>query len=533
MSTRHSFGEIHLDVTAGRERRQAKPDAETPFRIAILGDFSGRANRGFYESGDALARRRPLMIDRDNFDSVLAKIAPQLELGSGGEGSLCISLRFADLDDFHPDKLFERVPIFQKLREMRRKLSDPATFSQTAAELGLVSSEAAPGAAPLPQATPASAPGHARAPQVRSEDIESVVSGSLLSDMVEATEGRTEKAAARRPDELTTLVNKIVAPHLVARADPRQAELVAMIDKATSAQMAALLHAPDFQALEAAWRTVFLLVRNIETDSRLKLFLIDVSKQELTVDLLAADDLSSTGIYKLLVEKTVGTPGAEPWAVIAGNLTVGPGLEDVKLLARMAHVAASAGAPFVAGASPALLGCDSVSGLPDPRQWRNQIPAESAALWQSLRSAPEARWVGLALPRFLLRLPYGKDTEPAELFQFEEMPDPNAHEDYLWGNAAQACALLLAQTFTEQGWELRPGSVSEIGGLPLYVYAAEGESRTLPCAEVSLTQSAAEKMLENGFMPLASLKEQPTVRLVRFQSIAEPPSALAGRWDSA
>jgi type VI secretion system protein ImpC len=472
------------------------------------------------------------MIDRDNFDSVLAKIAPQLELASGGDDGFGISLRFADLDDFHPAKLFERVPIFQKLREMRQKLSDPATFSKTAAELGLVSSVGAPGPAPQAQATSPGGPGHAPEPQVRSEDIESVVSGSLLSEMVEATEGRAEKDAPRRPDEWATLVNKIVAPHLVARADPRQAELVALIDKATSAQMAALLHAPDFQALEAAWRAVFLLVRNVETDSRLKLFLIDISKQELAADLLAAEDLISTGMYKLLVEKTVVTPGAEPWAVIAGNLTLGPGLEDIKLLARMANVAASAGAPFVAGASPALLGCYSVSGLPDPRQWKNQIPGESAALWQSLRRSPEARWVGLALPRFLLRLPYGKDTEAVELFQFEEMADPSAHEDYLWGNAAFACALLLAQSFTEQGWELRPGSISEIGGLPLYVYAVEGEPRTLPCAEVSLTQTAAEKMMENGFMPLASLKDQPTVRLVRLQSIADPLSSLAGRWSS-
>ena len=518
MSTRHSFGEIHLDVTAGRERSHARPDAETPFRIAILGDFSGRANRGLCEGGDAVASRHPVMIDRDNFDSVLAKIAPRLDLASGGEDSFGISLQFADLDDFHPDKLFERLQIFRKLREMRQKLSDPATFSKTAAELGLVSS--------------AGAPGHTPVPRVRSEEIESVVSGSLLAEMVEATEDRAEKDAPRRPDEWATLVNKIVAPHLVARADPRQAELVALIDKATSAQMGALLHAPDFQALEAAWRAVFLLVRNIETDSRLKLFLIDVPKQELAADLLASDDLSSTGIYKLLVEKTVGTPGAEPWAVIAGNLTMGPSLEDIKLLARLANVAASAGAPFVAGASPALLGCDSVSGLPDPRQWKNQIPAESAASWKSLRSSPEARWVGLALPRFLLRLPYGKDTESVELFQFEEMPDPCAHENYLWGNAAFACALLLAQSFTEQGWELRPGSLSEIGGLPLYAYAVEGEPRTLPCAEVSLTQTAAEKMMENGFMPLASLKEQPTVRLVRFQSIADPLSYLAGRWQS-
>jgi type VI secretion system protein ImpC len=521
MSARHSFGEVHLDVDTGRERAQVRPEPETPFRIAILGDFSGRANRGLSESGDALATRRPMLIDRDNFDSVLAKIAPRLELAPEGEDGFRIPLRFTDLDDFHPDRLFEQVEIFRKLREMLQKLNDPATFEKTASELGLVRKHPV---GIVPQVLPQ---------QVSSADIQRVVSGSLLDEMVEATEGRAaEEYPSKRADEWAALLKEIVAPHVVAKADPLQAKLVTLIDKATSAQMAALLHAPDFQALEAAWRALFFLVRNVETDTKLKLFLIDVSKQELADDLLTSGSLGSTGIYKLLVEKSIGTPGAEPWAAIAGNFTFGPTLEDAELLARIAKVAASAGAPFVAGASPRLLGCDSVLDLPDPRRWKVQMSAAVAASWQALRSSAEARFAGLAIPRFLLRLPYGKDTEPTELFQFEEVADPSAHGNYLWGNAAFACALLLAESFAEQGWELRPGTISEISGLPVYVYTVEGEPTTLPCAEVLLTQTAAEEMMERGFMPLASLKDQPTVLLVRFQSISDPLSSLAGRWSS-
>jgi len=521
MPTRHSFGEVHLDVSPGRAQPQGRPDPETPFRIAILGDFSGRANRGLSESGDALANRRPLLIDRDNFDSVLAKVSPRLELIPGGDEGFRISLQFADLDSFHPDRLFERVQIFQKLRETRQKLNDPTTFANAAAELGLTRGQ--PPAQEAPQAA---------AQHVSPADVQRMTSGSLLEEMVEATEGRAVEDKSKRPDELTSLVSKIVAPHVVAKADPRQAELVGLIDRATSAQMAALLHTPDFQALEAAWRAVFFLVRNVETDTQLKLFLIDVSKQELAKDLLPSGNLSSTGIYRLLVEKTVGTPGAEPWAVMAGNFTFGPTLEDTHLLARMAQVAAAAGAPFIAGASPRLLGCKSALDLPESRQWKTPMSAETATSWQSLRGSPEARFVGLALPRFLLRLPYGKDTEPAELFHLEEMPDPAAHESYLWGNPAFACALLLAESFTERGWELRPGTISEISGLPVYVYRMKGEPATLPCAEVLLTQTAAEKMMEKGFMPLASLKDQPAVRLLRFQAMTEPLSALAGAWSS-
>jgi type VI secretion system protein ImpC len=111
------------------------------------------------------------------------------------------------------------------------------------------------------------------------------------------------------------------------------------------------------------------------------------------------------------------------------------------------------------------------------------------------------------------------------------MPDPSAHDDYLWANPAFAATLLLAQAFTEQGWELRPGMLSEITGLPIYIYTREGESVTKPCAEVLMTQTAAEDMMAKGFMPLASLKDQPAIRLVRFQSLADPLSALAGRWN--
>jgi len=529
MPTRDSFGDIRLDVTAGRERSQAKPDAGTPFRVAILGDFSGRANRGLLESGDALAGRRPIMVDRDNFDSVLAKLAPRLDLTPGGEGDFCIPLQFADLDDFHPDRLFEQAQIFQKLRETRRKLGDPATFAKTAAEL---TSAAAQGEAPPPQATPIEAQVPVSSPRASAQDIQNLVSGSLLDDMLEVTESKAQDRTSKRPDEWSGLLHKLVAPHLVAKADPRQAELVGLIDKATSAQMEALLHAPAFQALEAAWRAVYFLVRNVETDTHLKLFLIDVSRQELAHDLMASGDLRSTGMYRLLVEKTVGTPGAEPWAVIAGDFTFGPSFEDAELLARIGKVAASAGAPFLAGASPRLLGCDSALGLPETREWKVAMSGEAAASWQKLRNSPEARFVGLALPRFLLRLPYGKDTEPIERFQFEEMPDSEAHENYLWGNAAFAGALLLAQSFAEQGWDLQPGTHSEVDGLPVYVYKVDGETETLPCAETLLTQTAAEEMMERGFMALASLKDQPAVRLVRFQSIADPVSALAGRWES-
>jgi type VI secretion system protein ImpC len=520
MPNHHSFGEIHLDVAAGRERVQAKPGSETPFRVAILGDFSGRGNRKQIEVGEALANRRPTLIDRDNYDSVFAKMSPRLDLVLGGKNGYQVTLKFSDLEELHPDSLFRQIRLFQKLRDTREKLSDPETFAETAGEIGIRGTQPRP-ATPVPVE-----------PQRDSRaDAQQAVSGNLLDQMLEETEQKADQLRPSRiPDPWTSLVRRIIAPHIVPKADPRQAEALGLLDLATSAQMSALLHSPGFQALESAWRAVFFLVRNLETSSQLKLLLIDVSKEELSRDLASSQDLSSTGTYKLLVENSVGTLGSEPWAILTGNYTFDSSREDAELLGRVAKVAAAAGAPFITGASPDLLGCDSIVNLPDQRKWNKQLP-ETVAAWTALRRLPEARYLGLTLPRFLIRLPYGKETESTELFDFEEIPDSAAHDDYLWANPAFAATLLLAQTFTEQGWELHPGTLLEIHGLPIHIYTVEGESRAKPCAEVLMTQTAAKEMMERGFMPLASLKDQPVIRLLRFQSLSDPPSALAGRWN--
>jgi type VI secretion system protein ImpC len=135
------------------------------------------------------------------------------------------------------------------------------------------------------------------------------------------------------------------------------------------------------------------------------------------------------------------------------------------------------------------------------------------------------------MPRFLLRLPFGRDTDAAETFDFEEMGDVPVHAHYLWGNPAFAGACLLAQSFSRTGWEMKPGDVSDVDRLPLHVYDVQGESRLKPCAEVLLSEKALDAILDAGIMPLATLKDTDTARLVRFQSIREPLAGLAGRWN--
>jgi type VI secretion system protein ImpC len=347
--------------------------------------------------------------------------------------------------------------------------------------------------------------------------------------MIEQTESRVALEPARKTGEIQEFARQLAAKYSVSAPDPRQPDVVAAVDGAIGDTMRAILHHPDFQALEAIWRATFLFARQIETGPQLKIYLVDISKQELAADLAASEDLRKSGIFRLLVEKAVDTPGADPWSVVVGNFKFGSGSEDMDLLAKLAAVAQRAGAAFLGEADPSLLGCPSLEAVPHPRDWSESKAHES---WKQLRLRPESASVALALPRFLLRLPYGQETSPLEAFEFEEFPGPPSHNGYLWGNSAFLVALLLGQSFSEAGWEMRLGSLSQIENLPLHTYRVEGDSQLKPCAEVLLTEEAVEGILDHGLIPLVSYKGRDSVRVGRFQSMAEPYRPLAGRWQA-
>ncbi|MBW1790563.1 MAG: type VI secretion system contractile sheath large subunit, partial [Deltaproteobacteria bacterium] len=141
-------------------------------------------------------------------------------------------------------------------------------------------------------------------------------------------------------------------------------------------------------------------------------------------------------------------------------------------------IARFAGAPFISAAHDHFLGCDSLADTPDSDDWKRSVDAKDRQAWEALRGFPDVTYLGLVLPRFLLRLPYGEACDPVDYFDFEEMPKGSVHANYLWGNPCFACALLLAQAFSRYGWDLRPGVIQDIGGLPLHVYKEQDESVT-------------------------------------------------------
>jgi type VI secretion system protein ImpC len=509
-------GRIEFEFRSSKPqvREGSRSGQDHPMRILVMGDFSGRANRGVENAAD-LAGRPAVAVDVDNFDRVMHSFAPCLHLPFATPGRPGMTLEFKEIGDFHPDQLYRRLELFKVLREMRGRLHDPATFAQAARELrGDAVQPPSPG-----QVTDSanSGAGHASI-------LEQLLGGKPTPSPQAWVQAGTQQAG------IHGLIRDIVAPYIVPEADPLQPVYIASVDAAISEQMRAILHQPAFQALESAWRGLQRLVTGLELGETLQLHLLDVTRDELLADIgPLRQDLQASGLYRLLVEQGSRMPGGQPWSVLVGNYTFGMGATDVALLASLGAVAAQAGGPFLAAADASVLGCRSLAESPDPGDWQVN-DTEAASRWQALRSSPLAPWLGLALPRLLLRLPYGKETDPVEQFEFEEFTAARKHEEFLWGNPALACALLIGLSFVERGWEMEPGDQLDIGDLPACSFEQDGETQLQACAETYLTERAGESILHRGLMPLLSFKNRNAVRVMRFQSLADPAQPLAGAW---
>ena len=493
-------------VEAGVQPGSTAEEVSTrPFFIALLGDFSGRSDKGKVGGGSDVSGRTPLQIDRDDLDAVLSRLGPSVEITlPNGEGS--VELSFAELDDFHPDRLLDHPALFGALMAKRAEIADPAGFAKFKARLKEGTTE--------------------RSEQPAADAAQRPLNGNLLDQILD--DSSTQAASTVLADGgLQDFVKRAVAPHEVPKADPTQAEMLAQIDEQIAVRMRWVLHSAEFQALEALWRGVSVLCRRVETSPTLKLFLIDISMEELRRDQSPDAPLEKSGLYRLLVEPSVGTPGATPWSLFAGCYSFGPQMDDLKLLARVGAIASLADASWLSAADSALVGCPSFDTLPDPNHW-DEPDVEA---WNAIRLLPYASRLGLAMPRFLLRLPYGRETDECEQLRFEEIAgDGHEHENYLWGNPALLSAILLAQTYGRQGMDERVRGNLEIDKLPLHLRKTAGEIVAQPCAEALLSERALTHISDRGLMALASLKDRDAVRLLRFQSVAHPPTSLEGPW---
>jgi type VI secretion system ImpB/VipA family protein len=385
------------------------PRAESPFRIAVLADFSGRQNRGAIGSSREIAARHLVRVGRDSLDDVMAKLGVELKLPVGEDGDT-VTLRFASLDDFHPDQIHDRV--------------------------------------------------------------------ERIADLYESDE--------------------------------------------KSAPMNTVLHHPDFQALESAWRGVDWLLARAARGGQVEVVLVNVSLAELAADLKGSENLTASGLHQLLIDKGVRGPKGEPWAVLVGNYAFDLTGQHAELLGRLAKIAGQTNAPFLTTVNPQVL---DKSFTLDP---------DAAPAWEALRQLPEAALLGVAVPRFLLRLPYGENTQSIDKFPYEEMSQPPDRSRYLWGNPALACTTLLAQGFSKEGWGCKPGTVLGLENLPIHVYSVDDEEE-VTLAEAWLVRPQTEQLVKQGIMPFLCVRGKGAMQLLRFLSLAQPAKDqpardLQGRW---
>ena len=490
-------------------RRPMMASAE-PLRILLIGDFSGAEGRG-----DAAGAKRPVAVDRDDFEERMARLSPRLRLDLPG-GSL--ELTFAELDDFHPDRLFDRAPVFERLRALRRRLQNPSQFAAAAAEIAGWGQAA--GAAPAGDQD--GSPSEGAAP---------IDASDLLQSALDATPSPGAGPSGRADALVDALVRSVVAPHVIPRPDPRLDELLTTVDAAIADGMRTILHHPQFQRLEAAWRALYLLVRRLDTGAQLKLYLLDVGKTALSTDLMEATDLQRTTFFKTVVEPSVGVEGGDRWGLFVGLFGFGPEAADAALLGRLGRMAALAGAPFAATARPGLFGAGDLGVTSDPDDWTAPGEPADQQAWTALRLLPEANYLALLAPRILLRQPYGRNSDPCETVAFEEIDGVPAHEHFLWGEAGLAAAYAVGTAYAEVGWGFRIEAQSEIDGLPFFVADTEdGDREPIPCAEVLLTERAAARLRVSGVTPVVSVRHNDTVRIGGLMSIAEAGKPLAGGW---
>lgn len=475
-----------------------RPGGGATFGLAVLGDFSGRANKGQLETGAALASRKPRRVDVDNLDDILESKQLRLNLPVGDDGG-AVEIEISSIDDFHPDELYEKVEVFADLALLRKRLQKSASFEAAAEEVR------------------SWGPAATTAPRVRAKARGAAVPNAKLSDFARLMGAATATAEETPADEL---IKQIVRPYIKPDAAPDQAELVAAVDAAASTLMRRILHHPDFQTMESIWRSVDLLVRELETDTNLQVILYDISAEELAADLSSADDLAETGLYQLLVEKPEHDTLTTPPSAIVGCYTFEQTPPHAELLGRIAKIAAAATAPFLAG-----IGTEAFE-----KKKPEEIHPLVAESWGGLRSLPHAAYLGLTVPRFMLRWPYGAKTDSIDPFDFEEFTPQFGLKGFLWGNGAVLAGLLLGKTFTAGGMSgMKLGSVMNQGELPLYYYTdRDGDQIALPCTERLASEALATHLINQGFMPVLSLRGRPEVRLGGFGSVRGVQ--LAGPW---
>jgi type VI secretion system protein ImpC len=350
---------------------------------------------------------------------------------------------------------------------------------------------------------------------------------SLLEEIVQATKIKPSDDAYKITKKgVEALITQLVEPgRKVAKISKAVIDdMIAEIDKKMSVQLDAIIHHEDFQKLESAWRSLKFLIDRTDFRENIKVEVVNVSKDDLLEDFEDAPEVTKAGLYKTVYTSEYGQFGGQPYAALIGNYDFGPGPQDIKLLQYVASVSAMSHTPFIAAAGPTFYGVSDFNELPNLKDVKSILEGPKYTKWQSFRESEDARYLGLTLPRFLLRLPYGPDTQPVKSFNYEEDVSAN-HSDYTWGNAAFAFASKLTDSFAKYRWcanIIGPKGGGAVEDLPLHQYEAMGAIQTKIPTEVLISERKEFELAEEGFMALTMRKGSDNAAFFSANAVQKP-----------
>src|SRR4026209_613112 len=364
-------------------------------------------------------------------------------------------------------------------------------------------------------------------PQAQTGTVEVTEFDSLLRKEFKPKTDEAKDAVERA---VRTLAEQALSQTKLIGADVVKSieAIIAQLDKKLTEQINLILHHEDFQKLEGAWRGLHYLVNHTETDEMLKIRFMNISKLELgkTLKRYKGTAWDQSPLFKKVYQAGCGQSAGEPFGCLFGDYYFDQTPPDVELLGEMAKNAAAAHCPFISGTSPTLMQMDSWQELANPRDLTKIFQTPEYAAWRSLRESDDARYLGLAMPRYLSRLPYGAKTNPVEEFDFEEDTGAADHSRYTWANAAYAMATNINRSFKLYGWCSRIRGVESGGaveGLPVHTFPTDDGGVDMKCpTEIAISDRREAELAKNGFMALVHRKNSDFAAFIGAQSVQKP-----------
>ncbi len=448
------------------------PWTNSEMNILFIGDLGG-----------SKSNHLPIMIDRDNFDEVIDQLSVNIQLSSPPDSheKFCISI--SELDDFHPDQIYQSHEVFARLRQLRRQLSNNTTFHAAAETIqGWL----------VPKA---------ESSNLINESNNKANNGNLLDSILDSS-GKQNNPL---PESLIEqLIKEVISPYITAADDPNKKSYMQAVDNALADQMRQILHDEEFKEIESSWRDLYFLIRRLETGAQLKLHILDSGKSK------AQETL----------DRALSSQPNQTWSLILGHYYFSATTIDISLLSKLGSTAEKFNTPIFSSATTEFLGLADLSENTDPDEWPLIKDPKIEQQWSALRASTSSHYLCLCLPRFLNRYPYSKKSSPIDSFEFEELKSTTSHQKYAWGNGATLLTYMVSQAHSDNSQPVNPNKFNRIGNLPHHYFDDDGEWVMKPCAEIELTSKGGEIIVTKGLIPIFSVRNQDTVQVGRLHSIA-------------